>query len=142
MFQVDRAIVESLNRIAQHEPLRLAALLAADYLIVVPIAILVGLVVAALRRRDTHALALAVVGAAGAAGALGLDQLAGHLYFRLRPYWALPTVHPIGPRSGSTSFFSPHATMAAAVAVGALLIARRWGRASALLALLVAVGRS
>ena len=104
MFQVDRAIVESLNRIAQHEPLRLAALLAADYLIVVPIAILVGLVVAALRRRDTHALALAAL---GAAGALGLDQLAGHLYFRLRPYWALPTVHPIGPRSGSTSFFSP-----------------------------------
>jgi hypothetical protein len=29
MFQVDRAIVESLNRIAQHEPLRLAALGAA-----------------------------------------------------------------------------------------------------------------
>jgi membrane-associated phospholipid phosphatase len=141
MLQVDRAIVESLNRIAQHEPLRLAALLAADYLIVVPIAILVGLVVAALRRRDTHALALAALGAAGAAGALGLDQLAGHLYFRLRPYWALPTVHPIGPRSGSGSFFSPHATLAAAVAVGALLIARRWGLASALLGLLVAVAQ-
>src|SRR6266702_5043221 len=104
MFQVDRAIVESLNRIAQHEPLRLAALLAADYLIVVPIAILVGLVVAALRRRDTHALALAAL---GAAGALGLDQLAGHLYFRQRPVGAQPTVHPIGPRSGSSSFFSP-----------------------------------
>src|SRR6266487_3108972 len=87
MLQVDRAIVESLNRIAQHEPLRLAALLAADYLIVVPIAILVGLVVAALRRR------------------------------------------------------APHATLAAAVAVGALLIARRWGLASALLGLLVAVAQ-
>src|SRR6266487_1475730 len=127
MLQVDRAIVESLNRIAQHEPLRLAALLAADYLIVVPIAILAGLVVAALRRRDTHALALAALGAAGAAGALGLDQLAGHLYFRLRPYWALPTVHPIGPRAGSSSFFSPHATLAAAllgllVAVGQVMI--------------------
>jgi PAP2 superfamily len=63
------------------------------------------------------------------------------LYFRLRPYWALPTVHPIGPRSGSSSFFSTHATLAAAVAVGALLIARRWGLASALLGLLVAVGQ-
>ncbi len=55
----------------------------------VPIAILVGLVVAALRRRDTHALALAVVGAAGAAGALGLDQLAGS-FFSPTPPWRPP----------------------------------------------------
>jgi hypothetical protein len=50
MFQVDRATVEALNRIAQRQPLRLAALLAATYLLVIPIVILLGLVVAALRR--------------------------------------------------------------------------------------------
>ena len=99
MFQVDRATVEALNRIAQRQPLRLAALLAATYLLVIPIVILLGLVVAALRRRDTP-LALAALSAAGAAGVLGLNQLAGHLYFRLRPHWALPTVHPIGGRKG------------------------------------------
>jgi hypothetical protein len=54
MFEVDRATVEALNRIAQRQPLRLAALLAATYLLVIPIVILLGLVVAALRRRDTH----------------------------------------------------------------------------------------
>jgi hypothetical protein len=54
MFQVDRATVEALNRIAQRQPLRLAALLAATYLLVIPIVILLGLVVAALRRRDSH----------------------------------------------------------------------------------------
>jgi membrane-associated phospholipid phosphatase len=141
MLQVDRATVEALNRIAQHQPLRLAALLAADYLLVIQVAILLGLVVAALRRRDTHPLALAALSTAGAAGALGLNQLAAHLYLRLRPYWALPTVHPIGARSGSSSFFSIQATLAAAMAVGTLLIARRWGLASALLALLVALGQ-
>ena len=99
MFQVDRATVEALNRIAQRQPLRLAALLAATYLLVIPIVILLGLVVAALRRRDTP-LALAALSAAGAAGLLGLNQLAGHLYFGLRPHWALPTVHPIGGRKG------------------------------------------
>jgi len=81
MFQVDRATVEALNRIAQRQPLRLAALLAATYLLVIPIVILLGLVVAALRRRDTP-LALAALSAAGAAGLLGLNQLAGHLHFR------------------------------------------------------------
>ncbi len=81
MFQVDRATVEALNRIAQRQPLRLAALLAATYLLVIPIVILLGLVVAALRR-PTHPLALAALSAAGAAGLLGLNQLAGHLHFR------------------------------------------------------------
>ncbi len=141
MRSVDRAIVEFANRAAQHQPQRLAALVAAKYLVVVPIVILLGVAVTALRRRDTHALAVAVLAGLGAAGALGLNQLAGHLYFRLRPYWALPAVHAIGTRGGDSSFFSDHATLVAAASAGALLINRRWGLASLAVTLLVALGR-
>ncbi|HZD67790.1 MAG TPA: phosphatase PAP2 family protein [Actinomycetes bacterium] len=141
MLPVDRALVESLNRIAQHQPLRLAALVAATYLVVVPIAILLAVAVMALRRRDTHRLAVAILAGLGAAGALGLNQLAGHLYFRLRPYWGLPAVHAIGSRGGDSSFFSDHATLAAAATVGVLLVNRRWGLTCLAVALLVGVGR-
>jgi hypothetical protein len=75
------------------------------------------------------------------AAALGLNQLAGHLYFRPRPYWALPTVHAIGGRAGDSSFFSDHTTIAAATATGCLLLSRRWGLAAAGATLLVALGR-
>ncbi len=79
----------------------------------IPIVILLGLVVAALRRRDTP-LALAALSAAGAAGLLGLNQLAGHLYFGLRPHWALPTVHPIGGRKGLPARVRPGSALGGA----------------------------
>jgi undecaprenyl-diphosphatase len=102
--------------------------------------LLAVLAVQALRRHDPASLAVVVLAGLGAA-ALGLNQLAGHLYFRPRPYWALPAVHAIGGRAGDSSFFSDHTTIAAAAATGCLLLARRWGLVAAGATVLVALGR-
>jgi hypothetical protein len=99
------------------------------------------LAVRAVRQRDPASLAVVIIAGLGGAAALGLNQLAGHLYFRPRPYWALPQVHAIGGRAGDSSFFSDHTTIAAAAAAGCLLLARRWGLAAAAATLLVALGR-
>ena len=136
---VDRALVQALNHAAQPQPLRLLVLLVATVLAAAPALLLAVLAVQALRRRDPAALAMIVLAGLGAAAALGLNQLAGHLYFRPRPYWALP-VQAIGGRAGDSSFFSDHTTIAAA-ATGCLLLSRRWGLAAAGAALLVALGR-
>jgi membrane-associated phospholipid phosphatase len=141
LLQIDRSITEALNRAAQHAPLRALALAMASYLLVVAALLLVGLAIAALRHRDPQPLALLALAALGAATAVGLNLLVGHLYFRLRPYWALPTVHPIGARRGDSSFFSAHAAAAAGLAVGLLRASRRWGLAAVGLALLVGLGR-
>ena len=88
---VDRALVQALNHAAQPQPLRLLILLAATVLAAAPALLLAVLAVQALRRRDPASLAVVVLTGLGAALALGLNRLAGHLYFRPRPYWALPT---------------------------------------------------
>lgn len=77
----------------------------------------------------------------GALAAVGLNLLVGHLYFRARPYWALPTVHAIGARRGESAFFSVYAAVAAALAGGLLLVARRLGLAAVGVALLVGLGQ-
>ncbi|HEX8858874.1 MAG TPA: phosphatase PAP2 family protein [Actinomycetes bacterium] len=138
---LDRALAQALNHAAQHQPLHLLVLLAATALAAGPPLLLAGLAVQAARRRDPAGLAVIVLASLGGVAALGLNQLAGHLYFRPRPYWALPSVHAIGARAGDSSFFSDHTTIAAAAATGCLLLARRWGLAAAGLALLVALGR-
>jgi membrane-associated phospholipid phosphatase len=138
---VDRALVQALNHAAQPQPLRLLVLLVATVLAAGPALLLAILAVQGLRRRDPASLAVVVLTAVGGAAVLGLNQLAGHLYFRPRPYWALAAVHPIGGRAGDSSFFSDHTTIAAAAATGCLLIAPRWGLVAAGAALLVALGR-
>jgi undecaprenyl-diphosphatase len=138
---VDRAVVQALNHAAQPQPLRLLVLLVATVLAAGPALLLVALAVQALRRRDPASLSIIVLAGLGAALALGLNQLAGHLYFRPRPYWALPAVHAIGGRAGDSSFFSDHTTIAAAAATGCLLIAPRWGLIAAGATVLVALGR-
>ena len=135
---VDRALVQALNHAAQPQPLRLLVLLVATALAAAPALLLA---VQALRRRDPASLAVVALTGLGAAAALGLNQLAGHLYFRPRPYWALPTIHAIGGRAGDSSFFSDHTTIAAAAATGCLLLSRRWGLAATGAAALVALGR-
>jgi membrane-associated phospholipid phosphatase len=141
LLDADRSITETLNRAAQHPPLRALALAAGSYLLIVLALLLVGLAIAAIRRRDPQPLALLALAALGAAAAVGLNLVVGHLYFRLRPYWALGAVHPIGARRGDSSFFSAHAAAAAALAVGLLAIGRRWGLAAVGGALLVGLGR-
>jgi undecaprenyl-diphosphatase len=138
---VDRALVQALNHDAQPQPLRLLVLATATVLAAGPPLLLAGLAIQALRHRNPAALAVVVLTGLGGAAALGLNQLAGHLYFRPRPYWALPAVHAIGGRAGDSSFFSDHTTIAAAAAAGCLLLSRRWGLAAVGAALLVALGR-
>jgi len=141
LVAVDRALVQVLNHAARPQPLCLLILVAATILAAAPALVLAVLAVQALRRRDPAALAVVVLTGLGAALALALNQLAGHLYFRPRPYWALPTVHAIGGRAGDSSFFSDHTTIAAAAATGCLLLSPGWGLAAADAAVLVALGR-
>ena len=137
---VDRALVQALNHAAQPQPLRLLAPAAATALAAAPALLLAVLAVQALRHRDPAVLAVVVLTGLGGAAALGLNQLAGHLYFRPRPYWVLPAVHAIGGRAGDSSFFSDH-TLVAAAAAGCLLLSRRWGLVAAGATVLVALGR-
>ncbi|HYY78082.1 MAG TPA: hypothetical protein VFD04_02710, partial [Actinomycetes bacterium] len=81
----DRALVRALNHAAQPQPLRLLVLLAATALAAGPPLLLAALAVRAVRHRDPTSLAVALLAGLGAAAALGLNQLAGHLYFRPRP---------------------------------------------------------
>jgi membrane-associated phospholipid phosphatase len=138
---VDRALVQALNHAAQPQPFRVLVLLAATVRAAAPALLLAILAVQALGGRDLASLAVVVLAGLGGAAALGLNQLAGHLYFRPRPYWALPAVHAIGGRAGDSSFFSDHTLVAAAAATGCLLLSRRWGLAAAGASLLVALGR-
>ena len=137
-FLTDRNV---LNRIAQHQPLRLLAAAVATYLVALPILVVLWLVVGAVRRRKPRLLSVLALATLGALAAVGLNLLVGHLYFRPRPYWALPAVHAIGARRGDSSFFSLEAAVAAALACGLLLAARRWGLVAIGTALLVGLGR-
>jgi undecaprenyl-diphosphatase len=138
---MDRTVSQLLNRIAQHEPLRLVALLSAKYLVVAPVLVVVGLGLSALRRRDTRSVAYLAITAVGTAGALGINQLVGHVFFRLRPYLAISSVHAIGTRGGDSSFFSDHTALVTGLTFGAFFVSRRWGWISLAGAVLVGFGR-
>src|SRR6266487_1698328 len=118
MAALDRSAAEFVNRLAQHQPGRLFALVAATWLLAVPLLALLWLAVGAIRRREPQTITLLALAVVGALAALGLHQLVDHLYFRPRPYWALQAVHAIGTRRGDSSFFS----LQAAIAAAALLI--------------------
>jgi membrane-associated phospholipid phosphatase len=137
----DQWIAEFANRIAQHQPGRLLALVAATWLLAVPLLVLLWLAVGAIRRRKAPTVSLLALAVVGALASFGLHQLVDHLYFRPRPYWALPAVHAIGARRGDSSFFSLEAAIAAALACGLLLAARRWGLVAVAAALLVGLGQ-
>src|SRR6266487_6184194 len=137
----DQSIAEFANRIAQHQPGRLLALVAATWLLAVPLLAMLWLAVGAIRRRQAPTVSVLALAAAGALASFGLRQLVDHLYFRPRPYWALQAVHAIGTRRGDSSFFSLQAAIAAALACGLLLAARRWGLVAIGTALLVGLGQ-
>ncbi len=137
----DQALTETLNQAVQHGPPRLLAVVAATWLLAVPVLLLVALAGVAVRRREPHTLALTVLGLGGALVALGLRQLVDHLYFRPRPYWALGAVRAIGDRRGDSAFFSRHAAIAAALTLAILLINQRWGLLATATTLLLGLGR-
>jgi undecaprenyl-diphosphatase len=77
-----------------------------------------------------------------AALALGIAQVANHLWARPRPYVAHPgDVHLFIPASADTSFPSDHATAAFAIAVAIALRSRRAGIVALVMAFLVSLGR-
>lgn len=73
--------------------------------------------------------------------ALGLGQLIGNAIDRLRPYEVMSNMHVIVDKTTDFSFPSDHATMAGAVAVGLLLVSRRWGRMAVVAAIAMAITR-
>src|SRR5437667_8653135 len=99
---MDTSVVRILNALAQHEPARAVALAAAKYLVAAPVAIVLALGVVQLRRRDSRALAYLAVAVIGTVAAMGLNQVVGHVYFRLRPYWAIASLHAVGSRGGDS----------------------------------------
>jgi hypothetical protein len=133
----DQTLTETLNRAVQHGPPRQLAVMAASWLVAVPMLLLAALAVRAVRRRDPQMLALTVVGVLGSLVALGVHQLIDHLSFRPRPYWALGAVHAISDRRGDSAFFSRHAAVAAALTLAILLSRRSWGLFAAATTLLV-----
>ncbi len=84
MAALDRSVAELLNRIAQHQPLRLLAAAVATYLVALPILVVLWLVVGAVRRRKPRLLSVLALATLGALAAVGLNLLVGHLYFRPR----------------------------------------------------------
>jgi undecaprenyl-diphosphatase len=138
---VDSSITSWLNGIAGHPGARPLAVAGAQYLIVVPLLIVAYLAVRSLVRRDLPAVASLSVAAAGTVLALLANMAANALWFRARPYTALADVQALVSRATESSFFSDHTIVVTGCAFGALLVSRRWGAASIVTALLVAVCR-
>lgn len=141
MAQVDVPVVQRLNAIARTSLLRPLAVVSGEYFVAIPVALLAGLGLVALWRRRTPALASLVVAGIGGAVALGLNKLANAVWFRPRPYNAIANVHALVPKVADSSFFSDHATVVAACAVGVALVAWRWFPVALAFAAAVAVGR-
>jgi len=138
---VDRNVVVWLNHASRHQPVRALAVLSAKYLAAVPPVLLIGVFVWAFLRRDTQGMARAGLAALGAALALGANQVVGQLVTRGRPYSVLASVHAIGSRSGDSSFYSDHSTIAVGTAIGVFLLSRRLGIVALVVAVMVGVGR-
>jgi undecaprenyl-diphosphatase len=73
--------------------------------------------------------------------ALGVNQLVGALWFEARPFVALHGVTMLLAHPADNSFPSDHAAIAGALAVGTLWVARRWGIAAVLVAVLLGFAR-
>ena len=90
---------------------------------------------------DLRAVAGSVWAGGAALVALGIGQIIGGAIARARPYDTMTGVHLLVDKTTDFSFPSDHATAAGAVAVGLLLINRRWGMISGLLAVVMAFTR-
>jgi undecaprenyl-diphosphatase len=79
------------------------------------------------QHNDLRGVAGTVLTAAMTLVALGVAQVIGGAIDRARPYDAMTGVHTLVDKTTDFSFPSDHATVAGAVAMGLLLINRRWG---------------
>jgi undecaprenyl-diphosphatase len=141
---MDLSLLETLNGFAARhdalfeDPLRFLAIEAPALFIV-----LLGALFLAHGKLGSRNARHGVVAAGfSAALALGIAQIANHLWARPRPYVAHPgDVHLFIPASPDTSFPSDHATAAFAIAVAIALRSRRAGWIALVMAALVSIGR-
>jgi undecaprenyl-diphosphatase len=141
---MDLSLLETLNGFAARhdalfeDPLRFLAIEAPALFIV-----LLGVLFLAHGKLGSRNARHGVVAAGfSAALALGIAQIANHLWARPRPYVAHPgDVHLFIPASPDTSFPSDHATAAFAIAVAIALRSRRAGWIALIMAALVSIGR-
>jgi undecaprenyl-diphosphatase len=128
---MDSTIVESLNRWFAATPFR------ADLdraLALAPLFVIAGLVVLSWLAdwgRAPERRAIIAMGVLAAIVALALNVALGHFYYRPRPFLVLP-VHALLPHAPDSSLYSDHLAAAGAL-TAALLVARRWVGALALL---------
>lgn len=118
-------------------PLRLYA---KDGIVVFPLAIIAAWWVAR-RADDRRRVASAVWAGLAALGALGVNQLIGHIVQRPRPYVTHPGVHILLARTGDFSFPSDHAAVVGAVAAALFLVDWRIGLVTSVMAALMAFAR-
>ncbi|GAC1384245.1 MAG: phosphatase PAP2 family protein [Herpetosiphon sp.] len=93
---------------------------------------------AATRRARQEALLITLV---VTAVALTIAQVIGFVYFRPRPFAALPDVHLLLKRSTDASFPSDHATLTAALTIPLLLLGVRWWIPIAVVGTVMSVAR-
>jgi undecaprenyl-diphosphatase len=141
---MDLSLLETLNGFAVHhdavfeDPLRFVSIEAPALFIT----LLGALFLAYGKLGSRNARHGAVAAGFSATLALGIAQVANHLWERPRPYVAHPgDVHLFIPASTDTSFPSDHATAAFAIAVAIALRSRRAGWAALIMATIVSIGR-
>jgi undecaprenyl-diphosphatase len=110
-------------------------------LVLLALLLVAGWLVARRRPDAPRAVATAFLVGVGAVAALVANQAIGPAVDRLRPCHALHHVEVLLTCAGDSSFPSDHAMIAGAFAAGLLLLDRRIGLVSLVLALLVAFAR-
>jgi undecaprenyl-diphosphatase len=122
---------------ALHDPIRLYAV----YGVVLFALLLVGGWWLARRNGSPRAMAASLWAPVGAVVAIALNQPLGRAVHEARPYTVFPRELVLVARTHDFSFPSDHAVMAGAVATGLLLVDRRLGLVTWLMALLLAFAR-
>jgi membrane-associated phospholipid phosphatase len=120
-----------------HTPFRLYA---KDGIALFAVALLAGWWVSR-SRGDIRAVVGSVAAALAALVGLGVNQVIGSAVKRARPYTAHPGVHLLVSRTKDFSFPSDHAVVGGAVAAGLLIVDRRVGIVTLVLALVMAFTR-
>ncbi len=132
----------TVNDVARRTPwLHGPARLFAEYGVVVFAGLLLASWLLARRDGDLGRVAAALWAPVGVLVAVGVNQFLVSAVAEERPYTALPGSLVLVSRSSDYSFPSDHAVMAGAVAVGVLLVHRRLGLLTVVLALLMAATR-
>ena len=132
----------TVNDVARHTPwLHGPARLFAEYGVVVFAGLLLVSWLLARRDGDLGRVAAALWAPVGVLVAVGVNQFLVAAVAEERPYTALPGSLVLVSRSSDYSFPSDHAVMAGAAAVGVLLVHRRLGLLTVVLALLMAATR-